>query len=51
MTWTMIGSHAAGFVAAYALTDLEPDVQKCIAAPVPLLERLGRLIAEDQLGG
>ena len=43
--------HAAGFVAAYALTDLEPDVQKCIAAPVPLLERLGRLIAEDQLGG
>ena len=23
--------HAAGFVAAYALTDIEPDVQKCIA--------------------
>ena len=37
--------HAAGFAAAYALTDIEPDVQRCIADPVPLLERLGRLIA------
>lgn len=43
--------HAAGFAAAYALTDIEPDVQKCIDEPVPLLERLGRLIAEEQLGG
>jgi hypothetical protein len=27
--------------------DIEPDVQKCIDDPGPLLERLGRLIAED----
>jgi glycerate 2-kinase len=42
--------HAAGFRAAYALTDLEPDVQRCIREPIPLLERLGRLIAEKHLG-
>jgi glycerate kinase len=42
--------HAAGFTAAYALTDIEPDVQRCIDEPVPLLERLGRIIAEEQLG-
>ena len=41
--------HAAGFAAAYALTDIEPDVQKCIDDPVPLLERLGRVIAQEQL--
>ena len=43
--------HAAGFTAAYALTDIEPDVQKCIDQPLPLLERLGRAIAEDHLAG
>lgn len=42
--------HAAGFAAAYACTDIEPDVQRCIDEPVPLLERLGRRIAEDRLG-
>jgi glycerate 2-kinase len=42
--------HDAGFRAAYALTDLEPDVQRCIREPLPLLERLGRLIAENHLG-
>jgi glycerate kinase len=41
--------HAAGFAAAYACTDIEPDVQKCIDEPIPLLERLGRSIAEEQL--
>jgi glycerate kinase len=41
--------HAAGFTAAYALTDIEPDVQRCIDQPVPLLEQLGRLIAAEQL--
>jgi glycerate 2-kinase len=41
--------HAAGIVAAYALTDLEPDVQRCIDEPVPLLERVGERIAEEQL--
>ncbi|MET0900303.1 MAG: glycerate kinase [Mycobacterium sp.] len=41
--------RAAGIVAAYALTDLEPDVDKCIAEPTPLLVRIGRLIATDHL--
>ncbi|GAA1161469.1 glycerate kinase [Ornithinicoccus hortensis] len=34
-----------GFAAAYALTDLEPDVERCIEDPVPLLERVGGLLA------
>jgi glycerate kinase len=37
----------AGIAAAYALTDLEPDVRKCIADPVPLLRRLGERIAAE----
>ena len=41
--------HAAGLRAAYALTDLEPDVQKCIAEPEPLLERIGERIAVEHL--
>jgi glycerate kinase len=41
----------AGISTAYALTDLEPDVRRCIADPVPLLRRLGERIAADQLGG
>lgn len=41
--------RAAGIVAAYALTDLEPDVSRCIADPVPLLVRIGELIATDHL--
>jgi glycerate 2-kinase len=41
--------HAAGFTAAYTLTDIEPDVRVCITRPLPLLERLGRAIAEEQL--
>jgi len=45
------GLRAAGIVAAYALTDLEPDVQRCIDEPVPLLERIGARIAEDRLDG
>jgi glycerate kinase len=39
----------AGVQAAYALTDLEPDVQRCIAEPKPLLERLGERIAIEHL--
>jgi glycerate kinase len=42
--------HGAGFAAAYALTDVEPDVAACLARPAPLLERLGRRIAEEHLG-
>jgi glycerate kinase len=39
----------AGIAAAYALTDLEPDVRKCIADPAPLLRQLGERIAVDHL--
>ncbi|HEV3168860.1 MAG TPA: glycerate kinase [Actinocrinis sp.] len=39
----------AGFAAAYALTDIEPDVALCIAEPRPILESLGELIARDHL--
>ena len=39
----------AGISAAYALTDLEPDVRRCIADPVPLLRRLGERIATEHL--
>ncbi|WP_432936178.1 glycerate kinase [Kribbella sp. CA-253562] len=40
----------AGIDAAYALTDLQPDVRRCIADPVPLLRRLGERIAVERLG-
>jgi glycerate kinase len=39
----------AGISAAYALTDLEPDVRKCIADPAPLLRQLGERIAVEHL--
>jgi len=39
----------AGIRRAYALTDLEPDVRRCLAAPRPLLERLGEQIAAEHL--
>ena len=38
-----------GVAAAYALTDVEPDVRRCIAEPRPLLEELGERIAVDHL--
>jgi len=41
--------HAAGISAAYALTDLEPDVRRCIADGGPLLEQLGERIAHEHL--
>jgi len=41
--------HAAGIARAYALTDLEPDIARCIAGAGPLLERLGERIAADWL--
>jgi glycerate kinase len=37
----------AGIETAYALTDLEPDVRRCIADPVPLLRMIGERIAAD----
>ena len=36
----------AGLQAAYPLTELEPDLQRCIDQPGPLLEQIGRRIAE-----
>ncbi|WP_241998128.1 MULTISPECIES: glycerate kinase [Kribbella] len=41
--------RAAGIAAAYALTDLEPDVRRCIADPAPLLRGLGERIAAEHL--
>lgn len=41
--------QAIGVSAAYALTDLEPDVRRCIAEPRPLLEQLGERIAVRHL--
>jgi glycerate kinase len=40
----------AGIAAAYALTDIEPDVARCRANAGPLLERLAARIADDWPG-
>ncbi|GHG47031.1 glycerate kinase [Streptomyces griseocarneus] len=40
----------AGIERAYALTDLEPDVARCVAAAGPLLELTAERIAHDYLG-
>jgi glycerate kinase len=39
----------AGIEAAYALTDLEPDLNQCIANASPLLRRLGAHVAKEWL--
>jgi glycerate kinase len=39
----------AGLDAAYPLTDLEPDLARCLADAGPLLERAARRIAGDWL--
>jgi glycerate kinase len=36
-------------LAAYALTDIEPDRQRCISDAGPLLERLGARLASEWL--
>ncbi|WP_285783295.1 glycerate kinase [Microbispora sp. NBRC 16548] len=41
--------RAAGIEAAYALTDIEPDVRRCMAEAGPLLERLAARIAAGHL--
>jgi glycerate kinase len=41
--------RAAGLAAAYALTDIEPDPERCLAEAGPLLERAAGLIAADWL--
>ena len=43
--------RAAGIAATYALTDVEPDVQRCMQEAAPLLERLGERIASEHLAG
>ena len=43
--------RAAGIAATYALTDVEPDVQRCMEEAAPLLERLGERIAREHLTG
>ncbi len=40
---------AAGIEKAYALTDLESDVERCIAEAGSLLETLGERLAADRL--
>jgi glycerate 2-kinase len=41
--------HEAGILGAYALTDLEPDLDRCIANARSLLRVLGGQIATDRL--
>ena len=41
--------RAAGIARAYALTDIEPDLERCLAEPGPLVEQLAELIAADWL--
>jgi glycerate kinase len=41
----------AGISAAYALTDIEPDVRRCLADAGPLLERLATTLARERIGG
>jgi len=36
---------AAGFAAAHALTDVEPDLQRCLADPAPVLTELAARVA------
>lgn len=42
--------HGAGFRDAYALTDIEPDLGRCIEQAGPLLERLSERIGRTWLG-
>ncbi len=43
--------RAAGSEAAYALTDIEPDVRRCVADAGPLLEKLAQGLARERIGG
>jgi len=42
---------SAGVARAYALTDIEPDVARCLAEAGPLLEKLATELARDWLSG
>lgn len=41
--------HAAGFERCYRLTDLEPDLERCIADAADLLQQLGERITTDAI--
>jgi glycerate kinase len=41
--------RGAGIQQAYALTDIEPDLQRCVAEAGPLLEQRARALARDWL--
>jgi glycerate 2-kinase len=41
----------AGIHRAYALTDIEPDLQRCLDEAAPLLHQVGRALARDWLSG
>jgi len=43
--------RSAGIDAVYALTDDQPDLERCTAEPLPILRRLGGQIAIDRLSG
>jgi len=43
--------RSAGILAAYGLTDLEPDLDRCIANASSLLRRVGARIAKEWLDG
>ena len=48
-TLTPAQLRAAGFTGAHGLTDVEPDLARCLAEPAPLLERLGERVAREHL--
>ncbi|MCK0112832.1 glycerate kinase [Ornithinimicrobium sp. F0845] len=39
-------AREVGFTAVHALTDIEPDVERCLAEPGPLLGRIGATLAD-----
>src|SRR4029450_11986700 len=41
--------RSAGIQQAYALTDIEPDLQRCLSEAGPLLEQRARALARDWL--
>jgi glycerate kinase len=47
-TLTREQAQAAGIEAVHALTDLEPDVARCIANAGELLERLAERVAAER---
>jgi glycerate kinase len=42
-------SGATNFKKVYALTEIEGDIEKCIATPAPLLVKIGQQIAKELL--